>query len=40
VSNRREIEGFLQRVHQVFSKPLAGANGHPPGSLPKRKTTA
>src|SRR5262245_24285203 len=36
-SDRSRIERFLQRVHAVFSLALAGANGQPPGHLPKGK---
>jgi DNA-binding MarR family transcriptional regulator len=36
-SGRAQNEQFLQRVHKVFSAPIAGANGRPPGRLPKRK---
>jgi DNA-binding MarR family transcriptional regulator len=34
--DRSQIERFLQRVHQVFSKPFAGANGQSPGRVSKR----
>jgi DNA-binding MarR family transcriptional regulator len=38
--DHNEIERFLQRVHQTFSVPLAGANGQPPGGTTRRgKTT-
>jgi hypothetical protein len=35
-SDRSQIERFLQRVHAVFSTPLAGANGQAPGRASKR----
>jgi DNA-binding MarR family transcriptional regulator len=38
-SDRSEIERFLQRVHQTFSVPLAGANGLLPGSTSRREKT-
>jgi DNA-binding MarR family transcriptional regulator len=34
--DRSQIERFLQRVHAVFSMPLAGANGQSPGRVSKR----
>ena len=37
--DRRHIERFLQCVHQVFSAPLAEANGQPPRRLSPRKGT-
>jgi DNA-binding MarR family transcriptional regulator len=33
---RSQIVRFLQRVHAVFSAPLAGANGQPPRRASKR----
>jgi DNA-binding MarR family transcriptional regulator len=38
-SDRSEIEGFLRRVYQTFSVPLAGANGRPPASTSRREST-
>jgi len=38
-SDRNEIERFLQRVHQVFSMPNAGANAHLPGATSKHEKT-
>jgi DNA-binding MarR family transcriptional regulator len=35
-SGRTQNEQFLQRVHNVFSAPIAGANGRPPKRFPKR----
>ena len=35
-SDRSLIERFLQRVHAVFSTPLAGANGQSPRRISKR----
>jgi DNA-binding MarR family transcriptional regulator len=35
-SDRSQVERFLQRVHAVFSMPLAGANGQSPGRGSKR----
>jgi len=38
-SERSEIERFLQRVHQLFSAPLARSNGQPSDGPSKRKRT-
>jgi DNA-binding MarR family transcriptional regulator len=38
-SDHSEVERFLQRVHQTFSTPLAGANGRLPGSTSRREKT-